>query len=125
MLNGLWRNADFVRCGPRSRSRISAAPDHLLALPLTAKRAAHATPLRWRAHRARVGALALFGLFAGVLVDRAPKLPIIIWSDVGRALALLVVPLCAWLGVLSMGVLYVVGSSSARARSWVPAYQCS
>jgi MFS family permease len=42
----------------------------------------------------------LFGLPAGVLVDRARKLPVIIACDVGRALALGLVPVCAWLGAL-------------------------
>src|SRR5205085_1535786 len=51
----------------------------------------------------------LFGLFAGVLVDRAKKLPVIIACDPGRGLALLAVPACAWLGVLTMELLYVVG----------------
>src|SRR5437868_2539859 len=67
---------------------------------------------------------ALFGLFVGVLVDRAPKLPIIIWADIGRAVALLVVPICAWFGVLSMGVLYAVGflMGTGAVVGW-PAYQ--
>jgi hypothetical protein len=34
----------------------------------------------------------LFGLFAGVLVDRTRKLPVIIACDLGRALALGLVP---------------------------------
>jgi MFS family permease len=51
----------------------------------------------------------LFGLFAGVLVDRTRKLPVIIACDVGRALALAAIPVCAWFGVLSMAVLYVAG----------------
>ena len=81
-----------------------------LALPLTAALALHASPLQ-------VGVLTalealpypLFGLFAGVLVDRAKKLPVIIACDVGRGLALLAVPLCAWAGVLTMALLYIVG----------------
>ena len=81
-----------------------------LALPLTAALVLHASAFE-------VGVLTalealpypLFGLFAGVLVDRAKKLPVIIACDLGRGLALLAVPACAWLGVLTMELLYVVG----------------
>ena len=81
-----------------------------LALPLTAALVLHASAFE-------VGVLTalealpypLFGLFAGVLVDRAKKLPVIIACDLGRGLALLAVPACAWLGVLTMALLYVVG----------------
>jgi MFS family permease len=81
-----------------------------LALPLTAALALHASPFE-------VGVLTalealpypLFGLFAGVLVDREKKLPVIIACDVGRGLALAMVPVCAWLGILSMAILYIVG----------------
>jgi MFS family permease len=44
-----------------------------------------------------------------VLVDRTRKLPMIIACDVGRGLALLAIPICAWFGVLTMALLYVVG----------------
>ncbi|HRA24626.1 MAG TPA: MFS transporter, partial [Usitatibacteraceae bacterium] len=96
-----------------------------LALPLTAAIMLDASPFE-------VGVLTalealpypLFGLFAGVLVDRARKLPVIIWADIGRGVALLAVPVCAWLGVLSMPVLYVVGFlvGLGSVVGW-PAYQ--
>jgi MFS family permease len=82
----------------------------LLALPLTAAILLHATPLEMGILVAvEVLPYSLFGLFTGVLVDRSPKLPLIIISDVGRGLALLAVPIAAWFGVLSMPILYVVG----------------
>ncbi|HUP30521.1 MAG TPA: MFS transporter [Usitatibacter sp.] len=96
-----------------------------LALPLTAAIALNASPLE-------VGILTalealpypIFGLFAGVLVDRTRKLPLIIACDVGRGLALLSIPLCAWFGVLSMPVLYVAGFllGMLTVIGW-PAYQ--
>jgi MFS family permease len=81
-----------------------------LALPLTAALLLNASPFE-------VGVLTalealsypLFGLFAGVLVDRARKLPVIIACDIGRAIALGMVPVCAWFGVLNMPILYVAG----------------
>lgn len=51
----------------------------------------------------------LFGLFAGVLVDRMPRRPLLIWMDVGRALLLASIPIFALLGLLNMLQLYVVG----------------
>jgi len=125
MLNGLWRNADFVRLWSSLTITHFGGQITFLALPLTAALLLDATPLEMGVLTALESVpFALFGLFAGVLVDRAPKLPIIIWSDVGRAAALLIVPACAWLGVLSMGVLYVVGFlvGTGSVLGW-PAYQ--
>jgi MFS family permease len=51
----------------------------------------------------------LFGLFAGVWVDRLPRRPILIWSDVGRAVLLATIPVAAYLGALRIEQLYVVG----------------
>src|SRR6185436_11336655 len=95
------------------------------ALPLTAAVVLNASPFE-------VGVLTalealpypLFGLFAGVMVDRLRKLPVIIFADIGRGLALLAVPVCAWLGVLNMEILYVVGFlvGMLTVLGW-PAYQ--
>jgi MFS family permease len=125
MLNGLWRNADFVRLWSSLTITHFGGQITFLALPLTAALLLDASPFEMGVLTALESVpFALFGLFAGVLVDRAPKLPIIIWSDVGRAAALLIVPVCAWLGVLSMGVLYVVGFlvGTGSVLGW-PAYQ--
>ena len=81
-----------------------------LALPLTAALLLNATPLEMGILTA-VEALpyTLFGLFTGVLIDRSRKLRLIILADVGRGLALLMVPVAAWFGFLSMSILYIVG----------------
>jgi predicted MFS family arabinose efflux permease len=52
------------------------------------------------------------------------KLPMIVWSDIARGVALLAVPIAAWLGHLSMGVLYAVGFlvGVGTVVGW-PAYQ--
>jgi MFS family permease len=125
MLNGLWRNADFVRLWTSLTITHFGGQITFLALPLTAALLLNATPFEMGVLTALESVpFALFGLFAGVLVDRAPKLPIIVWSDIGRALALLVVPLSAWFGWLSMGVLYGVGFliGTGSVIGW-PAYQ--
>ncbi|MBX3673933.1 MAG: MFS transporter [Burkholderiales bacterium] len=124
-LTGLWRNPDFVKLWGSLTITHFGGQVTFLALPLTAAIMLNASPFE-------VGVLTalealpypLFGLFAGVLVDRARKLPVIIWADIGRGLALLAVPVCAWLDVLSMPVLYVVGFlvGLGSVVGW-PAYQ--
>ena len=124
-LTGLWKNPDFTKLWGSLTFTHFGGQITFLALPLTAALVLNASPFE-------VGVLTalealpfpLFGLFAGVLVDRAKKLPIIIASDLGRALALLAVPLCAWAGVLSMPVLYAVGFlvGTGTVIGW-PAYQ--
>jgi MFS family permease len=107
---GLWRNPDFAKLWASLTITHFGGQITFLALPLTAALMLNATPFE-------VGILTalealpypLFGLFAGVIVDRMRKLPIIIVADVGRGLALLAIPVCAWLGTLTMPVLYVVG----------------
>ena len=109
-LTGLWRNPDFVKLWTSLTMTHFGGQITFLALPLTAALVLNATPLE-------VGILtalealpfSLFGLFAGVIVDRMRKLPLIIACDAARGLALLAIPVCTWAGVLSMPVLYVVG----------------
>jgi hypothetical protein len=123
--NGLWRNGDFVRLWTSLTITHFGGQVTFLALPLTAALLLDATAFEMGVLIALEAApFPLFGLFAGVMVDRLPKLPIIVWSDVARGLALLAVPLCAWLGVLSMGVLYAVGFlvGLGSVIGW-PAYQ--
>ncbi|HEX4333186.1 MAG TPA: MFS transporter [Usitatibacter sp.] len=109
-LTGLWQNSDFRKLWGSLTITHFGGQVTFLALPLTAALMLNASPFE-------VGVLTalealpypLFGLFAGVLVDRTRKLPVIIACDVGRALALAAIPVCAWAGALSMTVLYVAG----------------
>lgn len=109
-LTGLWRNPDFAKLWGSLTIVHFGGQITFLALPLTAALVLDASPFE-------VGVLTalealpypLFGLFAGVLVDRTRKLPVIIACDVGRGLALLAIPICMWLGVITMPVLYIVG----------------
>jgi len=122
---GLWRNHDFLKLWGSLTITHFGAQITSLALPLTAALVLNASPFE-------VGVLIalealpfpLFGLFAGVIVDRFRKLPIIIWADVGRGLALLAVPACAWMDWLSMPVLYMAGFlvGVGGVLGW-PAYQ--
>ena len=122
---GLWRDRDFLRLWTSLTVTHFGGQITFLALPLTAALLLDASPFEMGVLSAlETLPFPLFGLFAGVLVDRARKLPIIIWSDVGRGIALLAVPICAWLDVLSMNVLYISGFliGTGSVIGW-PAYQ--
>jgi len=79
------------------------------AVPLTAVLVLQAGPgaLSLLGVAATLPALAL-GLLAGVWVDRQRRRPLMIAADLIRGLALLSVPLAAWLGLLTIAQLFVV-----------------
>ena len=82
----------------------------MLALPLTAAVLLNASPTQMGLLQAmEILPFVLFSLPAGVLLDRVRKLPVYIAGESLLAIAVATVPLAAWLGVLSMGWLYVVG----------------
>ncbi len=124
-LTGLWRNPDFLKLWGSLTITHFGGQVTFLALPLTAALMLHATPFQVGVLTA-MGALPypIFGLFAGVLVDRVRKLPVIVAADLGRGLALLAIPVCAWFGMLTMPLLYVVNFfvGLASVIGW-PAYQ--
>ncbi len=122
---GLWRNHDFLKLWGSLTITHFGGQITSLALPLTAALVLDASPFEMGVLIALEALpFPLFGLFAGVMVDRFRKLPIIIWADVGRGLALLSVPICAWLGWLTMPVLYLAGFlvGVGGVLGW-PAYQ--
>src|SRR3954469_12591360 len=96
-LTGLWRNPDFVKLWSSLTLVHFGGQITFLALPLTAGLGVNPSPFE-------VGVLTppgalpypILGLFAGVLVDRTRKLPVIIACDLGRGLALAAIPFCAW-----------------------------
>lgn len=108
-MSSLWRNRGFVRLWSAETVSQLGTQITLLALPLTAIVALHASPLE-------VGALTavehapflLVGLPAGVWVDRLPRRVLMVWGDIGRAVALATIPVAHWLGVLHVAQLYVV-----------------
>lgn len=109
-LGKLWWNRDFRTLWLSLTITHFGGQVTFLALPLTAALMLRAGPVEMGILTA-VEALpyTLFGLFTGVLVDRSRKLPLIIVADVGRGLALLAIPVAAWLGFLSMSLLYLAG----------------
>ena len=112
----VWRDADFVRFWTgHSVSQLGAAVTQV-ALPLVAL-------LTLGASAAQVGLLRaaefvpylLLTLPAGALVDRVRRRPLMVGCDLWRAAFLLLVPLAAWLGQLSVPLLLVVTAAAGAA----------
>jgi MFS family permease len=107
-LGGLWRQRDFLKLWAGHTVSALGSQVTLLALPLIAALTLGASPFQIGL-LAAVGSLPtlLFGLAAGVWVDRLRRRPVMIAADLGRALALLGLPAAALLGRLGMELLYV------------------
>ena len=107
---GLWLSRDFRRLWTSLTITAFGAQVTNLALPLTAALLLNATPMQMGILVAlETLPFALFSLHAGVLLDRVRKLPVVIAADLGRAISLLAIPVMAWLGALSVEVLFAVG----------------
>ena len=107
--NSLRRNADFNKLWLAQSTSLIGSQITVLALPLTGALLLDASPMEMGILGAAAFApFLIFGLFAGVFVDRRQRRPILITADLGRAILLALVPLAAYLGVLRMELLYVV-----------------
>ncbi|GIM91827.1 MFS transporter [Paractinoplanes toevensis] len=107
---GLWRHGNFMRLWTGQAVSDFGGEITQLALPLTAIFVLNAPVWQVGLLRAATAApLLLFSIPAGMLADRLRRRPILIVSDLARAVVLAVVPLAAVLHVLSIGLLVVVG----------------
>lgn len=105
----LWRHPDFRKLW--AGQTISEIGSRITreGIPLTAVMLLHATPWQMGILASLTGLAALVaGTTAGAAADRWRRRPILILTDVGRALILATVPLAASLGVLSLWQLYAV-----------------
>src|SRR5689334_19927049 len=110
LFDGLWRNPEFMKLWGSLTITAFGAQITNLALPLTAAVMLAATPMQMGILVAlETLPFALVSLHAGVLIDRVRKLPIVIAANVGRGIALLVIPLAAFANVLSIEILFAVG----------------
>jgi MFS family permease len=108
---GLWTNPDFVKIW--AGQTISHMGNGItgIALPLTAVLVLSATPAQMGILSAFSGASVLvFGILAGVWVDRLRRRPILIVADLGRAILLATIPLAALIGVLHLTQLFIVAA---------------
>ena len=107
---GLWRHRDFLSLwGAETISQFGTQVS-LLALPLVAILVLDESAFKIAALTSvEFLPFLLFTLPAGVWVDRLRRKPILVLGNVGRAVALLSVPVVYWVGGLTIWQLYVVG----------------
>ena len=105
----LSRSPDFVKLWSGYTIAVIGSQITALALPLTAilVLGASATETGLLVAARMAPALGL-GLFIGAWVDRLPRRPIMVVSDLGSALVIASVPAAAALGLLGLLQLYVV-----------------
>lgn len=110
-LTGLWRNPDFMKLWASQTVSEFGSRITRDALPLVAVITLQATPdqMGWLTALTSLPIL-LFGLYAGVLVDRVRRLPVLIAANLLRPLLLLAVPLAALTGTLRMEYLYIIAA---------------
>jgi MFS family permease len=107
---GLLREHDFRQLFVADTISQLGTQISMLALPLVAVLALHASPFEVGLLAAcETAAFLLVGLPAGAWVDRMRRRNVLIGGDLGRAVVLGSVPVAWWLGGLSMPQLYAVG----------------
>ncbi len=105
----LWRHQAFLRLWIAQAVSNAGTAITNVALPLTAVLVLQATPTQMGLLRmANSLPNLLFGLVAGVWVDRVRRRPILVATDFGRALLLGSIPVAAWFGYISFPQLWIV-----------------
>ncbi len=106
---GLLRHPSFLRLWAGQSVSLLGSRVTMIALPLTAVYALHATAFEMGVLTA-AGPFAylLVGLPAGAWVDRLPRRLVMIVADLGRAILLASIPIAAMLGLLSLAQLFLV-----------------
>lgn len=115
----LWRSPEWMKFWFGQSVSLLGTQFTLLALPLTAVVVLHAAP-------AEMGILVaaeflpglLFGLMAGVWLDRTRRKPVLVAASWLSAVVLATVPLAAFLHVLRMEQLYAVAFLSGVANTF-------
>jgi MFS family permease len=110
----LWRDRSFVAVWSASTVSLFGSLITRTALPFAAILVLQAGPVEISAIRsAELIAGLVVGLFAGALVDRVRRKPILIWADLGRAVLLGSIPVGAIFGFLSLFQLVLVAFGAA------------
>lgn len=112
--DGLWRHPDFVKLWTGETISVFGSLIGGIAMQFTA--------IVWLdAGAFEVSLLAMsqlipgffVSIIAGVWVDRLPRRPILIATDIGRAVAIATIPLAAVFGALTLSQLYVVAAAAS------------
>ncbi len=123
----LWRHADFMKLWVGQTVSELGSVVTRTAVPLVALLVLGAGPLEMALLVVAASlAVLVVGLFAGAWVDRVRRRPLLIWSDVIRALLLFSIPVAYVAGALRIEQLYVVAfveaSFGALFSAAYPAY---
>lgn len=106
----LWHNQEFLRLWAAQTVSVFGSQVTTLALPLAAVLTLQATAIEMGVLQAAQAVPALlFGLVAGAVVDRRRRRTVMVWTDVGRAIALGLIPLAAMMDLLTIELLFAVG----------------
>ncbi|GAC1641006.1 MAG: MFS transporter [Chloroflexota bacterium] len=108
---GLWRHRDFLKLWIGQTISMFGSMAGRFALSLVAVIVLRASP----GDIAILNACTfvpelLVGLFAGVLVDRMRRRPLLVAADLGRAVTIAWIPLAAFLHILTMRQLFAAGA---------------
>lgn len=111
---GLWRHGDFLRLWGGQTVSLFGTLISVFALPLIAIIELDASPIQLALlSTAQVVPAMLGGPIAGVVVDRAQRLSLMIVADLARAALLLTLPLAAALDRLGLIHLYAVAATAS------------
>ena len=114
----LWRHPDFMKLWTGQTVSELGSVVTRTALPFTAVITLHANALQVGILVASAStAVLLVGLFAGALVDRSRRRPLMIGADAIRAALVLSIPATAFTGTLSIEQLYAVAFLEAALGS--------
>lgn len=111
---GLWRNADFLKLWTGQTISMFGTMIGGSAMDFTAILFLQASPIQVAVLAAcRQVPAFLAGLVVGAWVDRQHRRPVLIATDLGRALALVSVPVAAAFGQLHIEQLYIVAFATS------------
>jgi MFS family permease len=112
-LDGLWKHPDFVKLWTGQTISVFGSLITGTALPFTAILTLHASPIQVAILAAANHVPGLvFGMIAGVWVDRLPRRPVMIAADIGRAALLISIPIAYLFDWLTIWQLYLVALSA-------------
>ena len=110
----LWSNGAFVRLWTGRTISIFGSLITRMALPFVAILVLDSGAIEVAALRSiDLAAALLFGLLAGAWVDRLRRRPILIWSDLIRAVLLASIPFAFVIGALTLAQLMIVAALAA------------
>lgn len=104
----LWHNADFLKLWAGQTVSLVGSQTTILALPLAAVLTLRATPAQVGVLVALWNAPNILSFFAGALIDRVPRKPVLIVTDLIRALLLFAIVAGARFHLLRIELLYLI-----------------